>query len=125
MADVTVRLATEEDVPQLLPLIRSLVASCGEPLPDEDAMADIVSIHLGIKQIAISLALYCQENCRLRLIGYAVEHDEKRFWGRKDRRDWFPAGRRLCFRCYAGGDTDGPYRRACAFYQPDDVRFIF
>ena len=42
MADVTVRLATEDDVPQILPLIRSLVASCGEPLPDESAMADIV-----------------------------------------------------------------------------------
>jgi N-acetylglutamate synthase-like GNAT family acetyltransferase len=42
LADVTVRLATEEDVSQILPLIRSLVASCGEPLPDEDAMAEIV-----------------------------------------------------------------------------------
>jgi GNAT superfamily N-acetyltransferase len=43
VADVTVRLATEKDVPQILPLICSLVASCGEPLPDEDAMAKIVT----------------------------------------------------------------------------------
>jgi len=42
LADVTVRLATEEDVPEILPLIRSLVASCGEPLPEESAMAEIV-----------------------------------------------------------------------------------
>ena len=42
MADVTVRLGTEDDVPQILPLIRSLVASCGESLPDENDMAEIV-----------------------------------------------------------------------------------
>ena len=42
MADVTVRLATEEDVPQILPLIQSLVASYGESLPTESAMAEIV-----------------------------------------------------------------------------------
>jgi GNAT superfamily N-acetyltransferase len=42
LADVTVRLATEDDVPQILPLIRSLVTSCGESLPDKDAMAEIV-----------------------------------------------------------------------------------
>jgi GNAT superfamily N-acetyltransferase len=43
LADVTVRLATETDVPQILPLIRALVALCGEPLPDEGAMAEIVT----------------------------------------------------------------------------------
>lgn len=43
MADVTVRLATENDVIQLLPLIRSLAASCNEPLPKEGTMAEIVA----------------------------------------------------------------------------------
>jgi N-acetylglutamate synthase-like GNAT family acetyltransferase len=43
LADVTVRLATEKDVPQILPLIRSLVALSGEPLPDEQAMSHIVA----------------------------------------------------------------------------------
>ena len=43
MADVTVRLATENDVTQLLPLIRSLVASCNEPLPKEGKMAEVVT----------------------------------------------------------------------------------
>ena len=43
MANVTVRLATENDVPQLVPLIRSLVASCGEPLPPKEDMARVVT----------------------------------------------------------------------------------
>ncbi len=43
MADTTVRLATEEDVPQILPLIRSLVDSHDEALPDEVDMAKIVT----------------------------------------------------------------------------------
>lgn len=43
MADVTVRLATKDDVPQLLPLIRSLVDSYDEPLPKESSMNEIVS----------------------------------------------------------------------------------
>jgi len=42
LADVTVRLATEDDVPQILPLIRSLAASYGESLPGKEAMAEIV-----------------------------------------------------------------------------------
>jgi N-acetylglutamate synthase-like GNAT family acetyltransferase len=43
MADVTVRLATAQDVQQILLLIRSLVASHDEPLPSEEAMAAIVA----------------------------------------------------------------------------------
>lgn len=43
MANVTVRLATEQDVPQLLPLIRSLAASHDEPLPTQEDMAKIIS----------------------------------------------------------------------------------
>jgi N-acetylglutamate synthase-like GNAT family acetyltransferase len=43
LADVTIRLATENDVPQILPLIRSLIELYSEPVPDRDAMAEIVA----------------------------------------------------------------------------------
>lgn len=43
MADVTVRLATEKDVPQLVPLVRSLVESCGEQPPSDDKMAGVIA----------------------------------------------------------------------------------
>ena len=43
MADVTIRLATEKDVPQILPLIRSLIELYGDPLPEQEAMAEIVA----------------------------------------------------------------------------------
>ena len=43
MADITVRLATENDVAQILPLIRELVTSYKETVPDEQDMIKIVS----------------------------------------------------------------------------------
>jgi N-acetylglutamate synthase-like GNAT family acetyltransferase len=43
LADITVRLATRDDVPQILPLIRALVDSYHEALPNESDMAEIVS----------------------------------------------------------------------------------
>ena len=43
MADVTVRLATDQDVAQILPLIRALITSYEEPLPDEETMAEVVA----------------------------------------------------------------------------------
>ena len=42
MADITVRLATEDDVAQILPLIRELVASYKETVPNEQEMIKIV-----------------------------------------------------------------------------------
>ena len=42
MADITVRLATEDDVAQILPLIRELVASYKETVPNEQDMRKIV-----------------------------------------------------------------------------------
>ena len=48
MADVTIRLATETDVPQILPLIRSLIELCGDPLPEQDAMAEIVAQQIAL-----------------------------------------------------------------------------
>lgn len=43
MLDVTVRLADEEDVPQIQSLIESLMTLYGEPLPDHDAMANTIA----------------------------------------------------------------------------------
>ena len=42
MRDTTIRLATVEDAPQLLPLIRSLVALSSENLPSEESMLKII-----------------------------------------------------------------------------------
>lgn len=42
MSDTTIRLATIEDAPQLLPLIRELVTLSGEMLPAEDKMLKII-----------------------------------------------------------------------------------
>lgn len=42
MADITVRLATEDDVAQILPLIRELVSSYKETIPNEQDMTKIV-----------------------------------------------------------------------------------
>ncbi len=42
MNDTTIRLATVEDAPQLLPLIRELVSMCGEALPPEEQMLKII-----------------------------------------------------------------------------------
>lgn len=42
MADITVRLATEDDVAQILPLIRELVSSYKETVPNEQDMTKIV-----------------------------------------------------------------------------------
>jgi N-acetylglutamate synthase-like GNAT family acetyltransferase len=46
MPDVTIRLAIETDVPQLLPLIRSLAAAHGESLPSEADMAEIIALQI-------------------------------------------------------------------------------
>ncbi len=43
MADVTVRLATKKDVPQLVSLVRSLVESCGEQPPPFEDMARVIA----------------------------------------------------------------------------------
>ncbi len=40
--NITIRLATLEDVPQLLPLIRTLVGMCGETPSPEDKMAQMI-----------------------------------------------------------------------------------
>ena len=42
MNDTTIRLATIQDTPQLLPLIRSLVIACSEKLPPEEDMSAII-----------------------------------------------------------------------------------
>jgi len=42
LADITVRLATEDDVAQILPLIRELVSSYKETIPNEQDMTKIV-----------------------------------------------------------------------------------
>jgi N-acetylglutamate synthase-like GNAT family acetyltransferase len=43
LADITVRLATEDDVAQILPLVRELVTSYKETVPNEQDMIKIVS----------------------------------------------------------------------------------
>jgi len=45
--DITIRLATLQDVAQLLPLISSLVRSCGETCPSKERMAEIVRLQIG------------------------------------------------------------------------------
>jgi N-acetylglutamate synthase-like GNAT family acetyltransferase len=40
--DTTIRLATTQDTPQILPLIRSLASASGEDLPSEEAMSEII-----------------------------------------------------------------------------------